>query len=372
MGIEVDNEKDFDNAIYKIYTEGVIDDSDYRFTGLYSIKADSSFYISWKYWGQDLDQLSSQIERGDDLDVDEMEVQEYIRWEESEDSLGKAYFLLGCIGYEKEQWDEAIFHFEQAISHRFESAELYSRLGWAHRKQNNIDSSIEAYEKATQLDDSQSPAFYMLGLLKAHKGQSDEALEAYSKTVELNPENADAFMRRGDLYIKKGKLENAKSDFEKCNSIDDTKAYSFYRLGLVNKELKEFEESASNLSEALDLNENMQKDDGIWSAKGWCEFKSKQYDKAVKSYSKALKLNKKAAYHYWRGNSYLKKGSNSFAIEDLKLSIKLNKSNKFSFYKLGVAYKQKGETESALEALNKAVEIDPDFKAAKLEIEKTQ
>lgn len=355
---------------YRLYREGDISDSEYRFRSLQAIKIGGVF-ISDNFWDTYLYQAKNEHRKDDpDYSLIESLYDKFLEWEINKEKKAEVYFHQGELKYELEKWEDAINLYLKAINNGYSKVEAYQSLGWAYRKTNQIDESIKSYEKATQIDPESESAFYMLGVLKAHKGQSDEALEAYSKTVELNPENADAYMRRGDLYIKKGKLENAKSDFQKCISIDDTKAYSFYRLGLVNKELKEFEKSAKNLGKALHLNGKMQKDDGIWGAKGWCEFKSKQYDEAVKSYSQALKLNKKAAYHYWRGNSYLEKGSSSFAIEDLKLSIKLNKSNKFSFYKLGVAYKHKGETESALEALNKAVEIDPGFKAAKLEIEK--
>lgn len=364
LGIEADKEEDFENTIYKIYTGGIIENSDYRFEGLHSAKTESGFYVNRKYWKQDLDYLSNLISNNSDIEIVRNNLNEYTKWEESEQKLGRAYFLLGRINYRKEEWGGSVINLNKAIGHGYKTTELYTSLGWAHRKQNDIESSIEAYEKATQLDKSQSPAFYMLGVLKAHKGQSDDALEAYSKTVELNPEHAFAFMRRGDLFFEKGKLENAKSDFQKCNSIDDTIAYSFYRLGLVNKELKEFEKSARNLDKALHLNENMQKDDGIWAAKGWCEVKSKQYGKAIESYSKALQLEKKSHYYYWRGNSYFEQREFRAAIADYTSSIELNPSNKFSHYKLGLALNKIEEFEKALIYLDKAVEIDQNYKWA--------
>ncbi|MFD2532555.1 hypothetical protein [Gracilimonas halophila] len=196
---EIKDEDEFDDAIMRVYNEGTIEDSEYRFDGIRSIHSDFDFELEWNYWEVNLDSVSKLIERNDELYIVETELKQYTDWEESDEKLGHAYFLLGNIGYKTETWGTAITNYKKAVGHGYETLELYQSLGWSYRKTNQIEKSIEAYEKAAEVDDKAEAVFLMLGALKAHKGKLKEALAAYDRCVEIDPDNEDYVQRRNKL-----------------------------------------------------------------------------------------------------------------------------------------------------------------------------
>jgi len=358
LGFKIKDENDIDDAIHNIYKEGDIIDSEYHFDGLYSIQADNKFYIDHRYWKDNLREAHKIIEGDLDGEEAKKKLDEFIKWEEDKEKIGEAHYLYGEIGYKSQNWDQAINSYKSAVENGYLTPALFLSLGWSYRQTQEIDQSINAYKKAVEQDPECSSAYYMVGMLKAHKGKSDGAYEAYTKCLKYDENNSDAFMRRGDVLIKLGKLNEAKSDFEKCVNLDNTKAYAFYRLGLLDKELGKLDDAASNLDSALNLNDKMKNDAGIWSAKGWCELKSGQLDKAISSYTEAIKLKKDPSYHYWRGNAYTERGFASFAIEDYKTSIKIEPNFKYSYSKLAAVLNEKGETEEAERYSKKAKELE--------------
>jgi len=91
-----------------------------------------------------------------------------------------------------------------------------------------------------------------------------------------------------------------------------------------------------------------------------------QYDLAISSYSKALKLNPNKVYacnlYYNRGITYKKKGEYDLAISDLTKAIEIG-SDKYILNKaydaLGGIYFRNGEYDIAILKYTKAIELRP-------------
>ena len=93
-------------------------------------------------------------------------------------------------------------------------------------------------------------------------------------------------------------------------------------------------DGAENLDEALKLAEEAEQARpaaGIIDTVGWVHYKRDEYDKAIEKFQKAIELS------------------------PLQPTIR---------YHLGLAYAKQGNKEMALQELNNAIRIDPDFKEA--------
>ncbi len=53
------------------------------------------------------------------------------------------------------------------------------------------------------------------------------------------------------------------------------------------------------------------------------------------------------------------------ALEQYKIALKINPKNPITHYNLGLSYRRKGLFNKAVVELQKALELDPDFKEAK-------
>ena len=96
--------------------------------------------------------------------------------------------------------------------------------------------------------------------------------------------------------------------------------------------------------------------------KGLISAKEKDYSKAIKHYSNALKLNPQivSAYNN-RGNIYIEKGHIRKAIQDYDQAINLKLDDATAYYNRGRAYHREGEHDRAIEDYSKAIELKPDF-----------
>jgi len=89
--------------------------------------------------------------------------------------------------------------------------------------------------------------------------------------------------------------------------------------------------------------------------------KQKDYNSAIRSYEKMLKITvKKGAVYSSLGYVYGLKGNIDKEIENYKIALKYDKEDDAIYYNLGEAYEKKGMYKEALKEYTSAYEINPD------------
>ena len=90
-----------------------------------------------------------------------------------------------------------------------------------------------------------------------------------------------------------------------------------------------------------------------------------QVDRAIETYSHAIKLNPNNTYTYNnRGSAYESKNSFDCAIADYTKAIQLNPNYAEAYFNRGVAYGETGDYDHAIVDYTKAIQLKPDFAAA--------
>jgi tetratricopeptide (TPR) repeat protein len=134
-----------------------------------------------------------------------------------------AHNNLGFISLARGELDEAIAHFETALSIRSHSAESHYNLGLAliHNnlanalvRKKQLDQAIPHYEKAIALRPDYADAHYNLGIALLQEGRLDEAISHWQQTVSIQPNDTEAHVRLGDALIRVGQIENAIVEYE--------------------------------------------------------------------------------------------------------------------------------------------------------------
>ena len=158
--------------------------------------------------------------------------------------------------------------------------------------------------------------------------QNEDSL--WPATAKVSPNSHNARLNYGDVYSRAKDYENAILEFKTAIRLKPDYAYAYH-----------------NLANAY-LNTN-------------------RLDEAIKNYQEALKYDPSLwQSHESLGIVYYKMGNLNAAAKEFKMAVKLNSANAKLYTNLGILYFEVGKNEEARKYLEKALEIDPDFKNARV------
>ena len=162
--------------------------------------------------------------------------------------LSKSYapdninFFLGQIDYHREQYDEALLHYERIQQGTFVNTKLLN-VAKALQKKYDITRAYSYLDEEVKIK-TDVDALNLLSLkLSLHQDpyDVDKILEISTKILESFPENQRALYSRALAYEKKGDLKQMSIDFEKMITFDPYNSIALnaygYSLSLHEKQL---------------------------------------------------------------------------------------------------------------------------------------
>ena len=125
---------------------------------------------------------------------------------------------------------------------------------------------------------------------------------------------------------------------------------------------KEYEEAIKHYTKAIELKPDSAE---AYYHRGVVYFYLDNFDSAIMNFAEMIKLepNEDNAY-LWRGLAYKHEGNFDEAIEDHNKAIALKLDNPHAYFNLGVIYKEKEDFDLAIENFTKAIELDLNFAGA--------
>lgn len=142
------------------------------------------------------------------------------------------HYKLGNISTLKDNYNEAIKHYDKATTLLPDFFEAYRNKGLAYKLNKQPDKALEAYEKAHQLNPDDKKCMLNLGNIYSEKCPSDKGFigffkkgfcekgeNIYLKAIKTDKNYADAYVNLAYLYLDQGKNEQAKDIIFKAKSI---------------------------------------------------------------------------------------------------------------------------------------------------------
>jgi len=130
----------------------------------------------------------------------------------------KVHSILGRLAKDKGNWDEAIAHFQTALSiypeYSHIDVTLNSNLGISLIEKGLIAEGIEALERAVGINPRWSLLHYNLGFAYARQGRDREAEASYRQALRLNAEDPKAYTGLGFLFLKQKRYAEALASAE--------------------------------------------------------------------------------------------------------------------------------------------------------------
>ena len=164
-----------------------------------------------------------------------------------------------------------------------------------------------------------------LGVMKSHQGKLDEAIEYYSKATEIFPFHIEAHFNKALAFKGKYDIRNMVESLREVIAIGDPLDDLVQKAKSI---LTDFEQSIID-TDNITLEQYLHAQDIFETAFSYMQ--KKEWQKAIRKFEECLKISKHHAQSY--GN-------------------------------IGICHAQMGRRREAIEALDKALEIDPEYEPA--------
>ena len=131
----------------------------------------------------------------------------------------KAPYNIGIVLARRGEIDGAMEHFRKALAIRPDYAEAHNDLGIALAGRGRIDEAMAHYRKALEIDGGYAEAHNNLGIALAGSGRIDEAIAHYRRALAIRPEFAKAHNSLGIALAGSGRTDEAIAHFQKALAI---------------------------------------------------------------------------------------------------------------------------------------------------------
>lgn len=234
-------------------------------------------------------------------------------------------FIHGRINFDRGNYETALEDFNQAytLNTRFHDAYFY--VGRTKLAQDDISTALKIFRHVLDYQPGNGEYRFFMGQVLEQEQRLSQALEEYRKVTEVDPGYG---VRNPRVYISRGRLLS--------------------RLGYSNdgkKDIQRALELAPEMEEAL-------------IAMGEADYRDKEYDKAIKNFTKALNKNPKYPNaQYELGMSYVYTDRNTDGAQHLQLAIKYGYEDPDVYRTLGYLYKQLGKKALAIKAFEEFLQL---------------
>jgi tetratricopeptide (TPR) repeat protein len=161
----------------------------------------------------------------------------------------RAHSQLGGFYFGRQDFREAIKHFQHAIEIDPDFSPPYNLMGYSYRSLRNFDAAEKALKRYTELIPDEPNPYDSYGELLMKVGRFEESIEKYKKALEINPKFVFSYAGIANNLMFLGRFEKARWTLRELyedarNSADRRTALfwaaaSYVHQGNTKKALKE-------------------------------------------------------------------------------------------------------------------------------------
>ena len=253
-----------------------------------------------------------------------------------------------------EAYEEALEHFEFAVSLDDSFAEAYAGICQAQLHWYFKSSDTEHYERARSacnqalgIDADQAEVHIALGTLLRYNGDYQGAEREQRQALSTEPQNVDARKELGLVLALQGKLREAERELKKAETLQPDHwpvhdaLFDFYRIH--DDQPDRFERAVKSAMRLVELNPD---GPAAWNNLGIAYVSLEQYDAAKAAWDRALELEPTRAAYTNRGLDYYYEGRFADAVEMQQKAIELEPNDHRSWGRLAESYRLLGGQEA--------------------------
>jgi tetratricopeptide (TPR) repeat protein len=313
-----------------------------------------------------------------------------------------AHYYLGREYLQEDDLQPAIDHFQKAVVIYPKLYKAYTFLGFAYAWVGDHEKAIRYYGEGLDNLKGTSELWLKYGYSYSILDMHTEAFQAYLTSLELNPENTITRYHLAELYRKMGNPQKAINEIKKLLTYYPRESFLFNSLANIYWEMGEEDQANDYWKKAIEAEEWYQYDPEkpfhfdlgltyadwgdaesaimeyelrleqgrddyeVWLNMGRAYFSLRKYGKALESYQKAAgKTSANIYLHFLLAKTYFILDEYRNSIDEYLFLIDKYPDLYFLWYQLGLNYYEMGNITSAKDSLEKAVELNPNYKPAK-------
>jgi tetratricopeptide (TPR) repeat protein len=223
--------------------------------------------------------------------------------------------------------------------------ELHDHLGHAYAANGLFAEAEREYRLSLRAMPSLANFYGNLALIESAQDNEDKALDYLLKAVETEPDSVRARVSLGFEYSARGLAAEAARQFEEARALRPQYPDVRYNLGLLYLDMERQDDALEEFRASLNANPNYL---FARNSLAFALFKGGEFDSALREYRNVLAGGLCSSDILVNmGIIYREKGNLKKAIEALDKALSLNPGYAPAYYQLGLAYQAKGQKEKA-------------------------
>lgn len=288
----------------------------------------------------------------------------------------KAHLKLGQIFLLAKQANAARSQVDRLMKEKPENLEVLTLLSGTQVIEGDIDSAIETLEKTASIYPDDVKTQLTLGHLYLGKGDMDKADQANVKAAELNPNLKKLMIRQTDspyqsipvlvkYFENKEKWDQAEKLYLDAFNVAEDKVPPLKHLAAFYSRADNYEKALDALKQAFSIRDEL----NIMMQIAQLHFKFNHVDDAETIVDDILdRMGGYTEANMLKGRICFLKKDYSGAIHRFDLVVRASPRNAGAHYYRGISLAEDGDIEPALQALEEALELNPDLEEARMRL----
>lgn len=245
----------------------------------------------------------------------------------------RSHCLLGNFYMEMKDYQKARDCFEAALEDDQENINAYNGLGRAHYYLDEKEKARSCMEKALAIDGQFARARSNLGLMYSELNDYDNAIKHYQLAAASDPNDIDSWWGLGYAYAEKKDYVNAETSYLSALQVDDQHQSIWTNLGYIYQQTEQYEKADQAFLKVTEINPE---DIEAWANLAKYYSHSGRYRLGIEYFGKVVRMK--------RGN------------------VSVDVIDSLEWLAMAEVLQEQDDPEQAIAALEKAYELDQDFK----------
>ncbi|MCU1260974.1 MAG: hypothetical protein JWO80_3859 [Bryobacterales bacterium] len=258
-------------------------------------------------------------------------------------------------------YTSALALFDSAIAKDYRFARAYAGMAEGNfalyrltKDPSWMQKGVAAAQHAEDLDRQLPEVHLAAGIAYFDTGKTPEAIAEFRQAIALAPNSDDSYRRLGSAYLRIGKLDLALENYGKAVQINPYNWRNYNQLGAAYLKIHDRPKALAAFQRVTQLQPDYA---GGYANMGYVYYTSGDWDKCGPQFRKALELQKSTENYRNLGVFTLYSGKAAEAVQLLEQAALLGRDDQLNFSNLGDAYFVTGQTDKAVSAYKKAIDL---------------